>query len=711
MSADPGALRALFNPRTVAVVGASPDLGKHGGRCLDFLRRHGFRGAIYPVNGRYEEIGGLKCWPTLASIGSTVDLTIVMVPATAVAASLQDAADAGVRAAIVCSSGFAEAGEVGRQLEAELVRVARRTGIAVLGPNSSGLLNLHCGLTATFSTALQAVGPLNVGPISLVSQSGAVGAIVFAMAQAERIGLAHFVSSGNEAVLDFVDLFEHFVDDPSVHVILCYIEGLKRGRRFVELARRARDAGKVVAAIKVGTSTEGKRAAQSHTGSLAGSEQAYAAAFRRGGVLPVKDMRTLLDVAIALRAPHGGPCARIGLVTSSGGAGVMMADQCQTSGLALARFSAETRAALANLLPGFSSMGNPVDFGAIYLNLDAVLGCVEQVAADTEVDLVIFFVGLSSSLEGRLEPGLAAIQQRTGKPLLVAWQGGPASGVERLRGLGVAAYEDVTRVVEAARYLRLAATAIPSTPVTPANARSEHCGGTQAALSSVTAAGRTLMTEREVKALLGRYGIPVTQEIFVSDSDAAIAAARAMGRPVAVKAEAPLLLHKSDASAVWLHVLPADAGVAYDAVVAAAAGAVGAAAVLGAVIQPMAQPGLEILAGLQYDPQFGPTITVAMGGVTSEVLADAVTELAPLDHTLALSMLRRLRGAPLLESFRGAPARDVTALADVLVNLSRFAMDAGALVAELDLNPVIVHEAGKGCTVVDAAAVLATAAA
>lgn len=698
-------IRALFSPASVAVLGATPDVGKPGGRCLAFLKKFGFRGNIYPINAKYREIDGLPCYPDLLSLPTPAELAILLVPAPAVAEYLRVAGKAGVKAAVICTSGFAEAGAPGQLLQDDLAQAAREAGIAVLGPNCIGLVDLHSGLTATFTTALEGEFSATAGPVAFVSQSGAMGAAVFTIAQNDGVALGKFISTGNEAVLDFTDFLEHLSGDADVSLILGYVEGLRDGRRFVAAARRAREAGKTVALLKVGKSDAGMQAAKSHTGALSGSAQMYEAAFRRAGVIGVDQVRTLLDMAVALPGQPRVQGRRVGIVSMSGGAGVMMADACVAGGLDVAPLTEDTQAALAKVLPVFAGKANPVDYGPVYGDHQAIEDCLALTAADPNVDMLLVFIGLSPGLAGVIDPRLVKVSQRYRKPLILAWMGGPAKGIASLRAAGIPSFDDPGRAVDMA--IQLYRASLPLPPALPApDAGGPQAGSTRRVLREVLAQGRNSLSEREVKTLLAGYGIPFVPEVLATSEAEADAAAQRFGQPLAIKAESPQLLHKSDAGAVRLRVAPADAARAFREVVDAAAKAVGREQVRGALIQHMARPGLEILAGLRFDPQFGPGITVGLGGVTSEVLADVVTELAPVDEASARAMLARLRSAPLLGAFRGAPARDSDALVAVLVALGRFAMDAGELLAELDLNPVIVHDAGQGCTVVDGAAVL-----
>ncbi len=698
----------LFRPASIAVVGATPDESKPGGRCIRFLRQFGYRGEVFPVNPKYETILDLPAFAGLDALPGPAELVVLLVAAKAVPDYLRQAAAAGARAVVVCASGFAEAGPEGRALQDEVAAIAAETGLAVVGPNSLGVIDLHSRVTATFTTGLQAEGEPLVGPVAFLSQSGAMGAIVMSMARSDGLGFGKIVSSGNEAVLDFTDFVDYFADDPQTELVLGYVEGLRRGREFVHAARRARAAGKLVCVLKVGKSNAGVKAARSHTGALVGSAQVYDAAFRRAGVLEVGDTRELLDLALARPGRNRAAGPRVGIVSMSGGAAVLMSDQCSAAGLTIGTLAQSTQAALSRVLPSFAGTDNPIDYGPVYGDPEAIRACVDAVLGDPGIDIGLVFIGASPRLAGVIEEPLAAVRARHAKPVIVAWLGGPAQGITRLRELGIPAYDQTGRAVAVVAHL-VGAGVEPGAFADETVADDARGQATRERLAELLRRGRSTLTEREVKELLAPYAIPTVREALATSAEEADRLAREIAAPVAVKAEAPELLHKSDSGAVRLAVWPDEAGTAWEEVVAAAAAVVGRAGVRGAVIQPMARPGLELLVGLRYDAQFGPVVSAGLGGVTSEVLGDVATELAPVDHATARAMLGRLRSAPLLGRFRGAPARDVAALADVIVGISQFATEAGPLVAELDLNPVLVHAEGEGCTVVDGAAVIQAA--
>lgn len=689
---------ALFSPRSIAVLGASPDEKKPGGRCVSYLRRFGYGGEVLPINPRHTEIGGLPCYPDLASLPEAPDLLLVVIAAERVPEEVARAAELGTRAVLVLSSGFGESGEPGAALERSLVEISARHGIALLGPNCLGYVDLEAGTCATFSTALQLDVELRPGPIGFVSQSGAMGAAIFGLAQRQGIGLGLFASTGNEAVLDFSTVLSRFAHDPRLTTLAGYLEGARDGRAFVAAAREARGAGKDVVLLKVGTTDVGQRAAQSHTGAMAGATEAWEAALRRGGAIRASGPEDLLDKSIALSCSATRPLGpRVGIVSMSGGAAVLMSDRAAELGLLVPGLEPATRERLAEHLPGFSASDNPVDYGGIYGDPDAIAATVGVVADSSEVDMTLVFVGLSHGLAGTIESRLAAVAKESGKPLVVAWLGGREDSIRTLRQSGVPAYADPIRAVDAAATLRDAALPLPPEPRPPAPSAK--------LTAELAALGHGPLSERASKRLLAAGGVSTPAECFAADRGQAAAAAQEIGGPLAIKAEAAELIHKSDAGAVALDVAPAEACEAFERVVGAARAA--GAAPTGALIAAMAPPGgLELLVGSRWDPQFGPLVVVGAGGVTSESDPDVAVELAPVDEPTAVRMVRSLRLAPRLDEFRGAPPRDVGALAQTVVAVSQLAARAGASLQELDLNPVAVYERGQGCLVLDAAAVL-----
>ena len=690
-------LGPLLAPESIAVVGASPDRSKPGGRCLGYLQDVGYAGRLFPVNPRYEEISGLPCYPDLESLPEPADLAIILIPSAGVVDSIGAAGRRGVRSAIVCSSGFAEAGPDGQLRERQLVEAAAGAGVVLLGPNCLGYFDARHAIAATFSTALQVDSAGSTGRIAFVSQSGALGAGIFAVGRLQQTGLGMFVSTGNEASIGITEVVRHLARDPDVTTLLCYVEGVRDGRAFVAAAREARQQGKRVVAVKVGRTDAGIRASQSHTGALAGTNEVWDAAVRRAGVIASDNMQNLLDVGIALDACSLNVGTRIGVVSMSGGAAALMADRAAESGLELPAFSTATRELLGELLPSFSGTANPVDYGAVYGDLAAIEGIVRIVGDADEIDIVTLFVGLTPAYVGVLEARLVELAQKCTKPLVVAWLGAPQQALATLRAAGIPAYDDPSRAVDAAAALALAGRPLPEDVQPGASIRAE--------VERLRVDDRLDVSERAMKGLLGSLGLPIAREAFATDAKEARMIADRFATRMVVKVDAEGLLHKSDIGGVTLNVAPDEIEAAFDAVVRAGRDA--GYEVRGALVAEMAKPGLELIVGARWDAQFGPTVLVGAGGVMSEVLDDACVELAPVSVAQAHEMLMGLRIAPLLRGYRGEAECNALAAAEVVAAVSRLIAEAEGSLAEVDLNPVVVYPKGEPCLVLDAAGVLA----
>lgn len=696
---------ALLTPKRIAVVGATPDLGKPGGRFLSFLGKYGFPGTIYPVNPKYSDQTGSGYYPDLASLPEVPDSIALIVPGRAVPAYLASAAEIGVKAAMVLSSGFAESGEEGEALQAEIVEIARSGGIALLGPNCLGIADADHDFVASFSNAFEGDQSIRGGNTAFVSQSGAMGATIFVEAQKEGVGVSRFVSTGNEAGLKFSDFVDHLIGDDSIATVLGYIEGLSDGAAFVRSATALREADKTLVALKVGTSDAGATAAQSHTGAIVSGKTIYEAAFRRAGVLAAEDTAHLIELASALPEKYPVRGGRVGIVSSSGGAAVMMADACSAADLRVPAFAPETMAELSQILPPFAGYTNPVDYGPVYSDPDKIEASMHAMASDPNIDVILFFLALSETMKGQVEPRIARVQERSGKPVVAVWMTGPDDAVDSLRSHGITAFQTIQSAVRVIQQLVCRATWCG--PVAPPERNEVRRKETRLALGKAIDAGCAQLSEMQTKSLLAPYGLTVTRDVAVDSAVGAEEVVRTIGVPAVIKAHAADLVHKSDAGAVRLNVSVDDAVAAYEAVVGGASKYLGRK-VREAIVQPMVAPGMEILMGVTNDLQFGPAITVGFGGTMTEVLADVSTELVPLDRPTALAMLDRLAGARLLDEFRGRAALDREGLADALVSLSAFAEDAAPMLAELDLNPVILHPVKQGYVVVDAVAVLKT---
>ena len=684
----------IFAPRAVAVFGASDDRGKWGGRIMHYLTLHGFAGEAIPINPRRSVVQGRPCYPNIGA-APHADVAVIAVPAEAVVGTLRECAAAGVGACVVISSGFAEVGADGEHAQREIAAIARSSGMRLIGPNCLGLINFHNGMSLTSARVLD-VERIIPGGIGLVSQSGALMLSVYNRAHDQGVGFSQLVSVGNQADLDLCDFFEHMIGDPVTQAICLHVEGLRDGTRFRDLLRRTRAAGKPVIVLKTGRSAHGEAAARSHTASLAGAYPAFAAACRGAGAYLVDDPDVMVLLARLLLRFGGAREGGVGVISSSGGLNGITADRLADAGLALPAFAAATRSALsAVMLP--THLDNPVDLGARRQELGEGFMVAEPAARATISDPAVAIVMVPMTTAPNYEGTVGALVdglEGAGKPyFFVVTPGSVATGVRALlRQRGVVhcdRLDDGVRLVRA--YLeRFPLDRGPDVPVP------------RAALPPLRSG---YLSEPEAKALLVACGIPVAREQAVRARDAAVAAAAAIGFPVVLKGVSDRVVHKSDAGLVRLGLRNAEeVAAAFDEVMRRLATRDPAAREC--LVAAMADGELEVIVGAQCDPQFGPTVLVGAGGRLVELLGDVQVALAPVSRETAEAMLRRLRIWPLLAGFRGAPALDVAALAEVMQRVGALAASLGDRLSELDINPLLVRRTGMGVTAVDARATI-----
>jgi acyl-CoA synthetase (NDP forming) len=675
-------LTPLWDARSVAIVGATERPGALGRLPVAFLQRYGYTGRVLPVNPTADTVLGLPAYPTVAAAreatGGPVDLALVLLAATRIPAAIDDCAAAGVPVAVVMSSGFAETGEQGAALQDDVVRRARAGGVRLVGPNCIGTVGFGTGQVTTFSPLFSAddVPMPTGGSVGFVSQSGALGYGAVSLALARGLGLGWAVNTGNEADVDAVEVLTELAGRDDCSALLAYVESLAGG----EALRRLADLGKPLALLKAGTSEAGARAAASHTGALAASDKVVDGVLRQLRIARARDVDELLDLGDAFEQPRRPTGPRVAVVTTSGGSGILAADAVAEHGLELATFGAATGAALRDIVPAFGSAENPVDITATVMSDPALFDrCLDAVADDPQVDAVVAcFCVLTGDDVDRMVDSLARVATRTGKPVLVARTGADflaPKAASALRIAGIPAYPTPARAVRALAGLW--------------QTRPSRGGPHRTPVTGVPApTGDT--SEVAVKALLAGAGLPVPRSRIVTDrSDAQAAVAEVGGRAV-LKAAVPGLLHKTEAGGVVLGVGESDAATTYDRL-AALGGEV--------LVEEMVDGGAELLVGAAPTP-LGQVLTLASGGVLTEVMDDAVFRLLPVTEAEAREMVAELRGAAVLRGVRGRPALDVDALVDLLVKLSDLVTGWPAGF-ELDLNPVVVLP--EGVLILDAA--------
>ncbi len=666
-------LEAFFAPRGVAVVGSTGE-GKMGRVLVDQLVAGGYS-PVYAVNPRGEGAPGVKAaarsFAELVKGGAVVDLAVIASPADTVAAMLEDAGRAGVRAAAVIASGFAECGETAK--EGTLVRVARASGIRFIGPNCAGLVNTKRSLFPTLETRPP------TGDVALVSQSGALGGAVLSWAEEQGVGFSKFVSYGNGADLTDVDFLDYLREDDETKVVALYLETVSNGQAFLEAARRL-TAVKPLVVIKSGRSAAGGRAALSHTGSLAGADAVYDAALRQCGAMRVDGIEEMFDACRGLASFPPVRGKRVALVTNSGGPGVLATDAAEAAGLDLAAPSPTLHRRLAERLPSYCSLGNPIDLtvqGGEAEYRDVLSMALEEYDAAVAIDVNTPY--LDAALVAR---GIVAAAKVTGKPIAATFMAGNTAAAA-LPVLIAGSVPDFPTGERAVAVLALLANDLGRRTIRRESPLPES------AESSLP--GRdVVLPEPAAMDWLEAEGFPVPARRFTRTADAAVAAATSLGFPVAVKVVASGVVHKTDVGGVVL-------GVAKESEVRSAfvqlSERTRGLGFRGVLVVPMVQDAVEVLIGVSRDPQFGPVVAVGIGGVAAEALHDVALRVAPIDEVDALSMLAELRGASLLGAFRGRPARDLGALASLVARVSQLPFRVPDL-EELDLNPVFALEAG-----------------
>jgi acyl-CoA synthetase (NDP forming) len=649
-------------------------------RTLENLAHYG--GAIYPVNAKYERIGERACYASLAALPQSPDCVVLVVPREGVEAALEEAAAARAGSVIVYASGYGEmAREDAGRAQRRLAGIARAAKMPMLGPNCMGLINHALGAGLSFIPEY-ARAPRQAGSIAVVSQSGALG---YSLAQAwERgLGIRYFFSVGNSADIDVGDLIAAMAGAPDCKAIACLFEGVASAARMLEAGALARRAGKPVIVYKLGTSEDGAAAARSHTGSLAGSAVAWRALFERAGFIPVEDYEALLEYA-RFFAVAGKPLARgVAVISGSGGAGVMAADKAAKHAVPMPQPLPETVEKLRAIVPEFGAARNPCDPTGQVLSVPESFGqCCRALLADPQYGALVVpgTVAVVETAKDRV-PAMAALAHEQPKPVVLVWLS------EWLQGPGSGEYEKEERIALFRSMERcfgaLAAWHALADRKTETAPRLSPPGAAQAARQILARGGATL-TESESKRVLAAYGVPVVEERLARTADEAAVAARELGYPVAIKAESPTILHKTELGVVRLGVADeAQARRAYAEITAAARGH----ALRGVLVQPMI-PGIEVIVGARVDPVVGPLVVVGSGGVLVELMQDSVAALAPVARAQALAMLERLKGYPLLTGFRGSVPVRVEALADAIARVSELAQDLAAEIDELDVNPL-----------------------
>ena len=709
-------LDAIFAPTSLAVVGASTTPGKVGHDIFVNILKGGYTGTLYPVNPRARSVASVRAYPTILDIPDAVDLAMIILPPKLALQAVEDAIAKGIKGIVIVSAGFREVGDQGRRIEDKLVAMCREAGVRVVGPNCLGVINpgADVRLNASFSTRMP-----ESGNVSFISQSGALCTAVLDFAADRNFGFSKFISIGNKADVDELDLLRYLHADRNTEVIMIYLEELRRGPEFIEEVKEitSGDNPKPVLVIKSGRTSAGAQAAASHTGALAGTEAVYDAIFQQSGIIRVESIDELFDFATAFayknesalgklrrKVPNGN---RVAIVTNAGGPGIVATDMTISSGLQLAEFREDTVEALASHLPSAANLHNPVDVIGD-ASQDRYENALAAVIRDEGVDGALVILtpqSMTNSLE--TAKAIARIARRSGKPILCCFMGivDVSLGVKYLQANGIPVFRFPENAAKAFGALYRYSQWLNRQVL--AEFKFQH--DVEKAGEIVTdclSRGQTYLGELEGLSLLKTYGFNTLPTRLAETADQAADIAGEIGFPVVMKIVSPQIVHKSDAGGVKVGLgSSGEVKEAFDTIVAGAKQYAPDATITGVLVQKMAPKGVETILGVNRYPVFGPLIMFGLGGIFVEIFKDVVFRFAPLNRNAARRMLRGIKGYTLLKGFRGSAPADIPAMEEALVRLSDMVADHPEIM-ELDINPMLVHGKGDGLTVADCRIIL-----
>ncbi len=667
-------------------------MGRIGGQPIKLLMEYGYTGKIYPVNPKYYEIRELSCYPNVTAVPKPCDVALIALSASLVPAAIEQCGKAGIPFALILSAGFGEAGDAGRALNEKLLAAIESSGVRVVGPNCLGLTNLTENYRLGFGGTLQ-LKTLKAGPIAMVTQSGGFGFGVVATGCYHGLGFNHVVSTGNEVDLTALDWMEYLIERPDVEILTAFLEGTTEGTRLRRLGARALELGKPVLVWKVGNTDIGSKAANSHTARLTAGYELFRTAFREGGFIEVHDIDDLIDICKAFRAkklPRGN---RVGVMTLSGGAGVLLADRCVSRGLTLPKLSDATRERLRGIVVSYASIENPIDTTANGYNdnFASYTNTMREVLADPNIDAIVARSPRGGVVQKWAE-GLVGMLQDTDKPLILNW---PTSPDDNAKALGWLETHGVPCILAPGRAVdALAALHDFSRKRSEFEATQARTGKRLVAPQQLDLPATGTLGEHASKLLLKAYGIPVTEEVLLTPEAVEKLTAPPLPFSLAVKIESADIPHKTEACVIRLNINSLDAlKQAAREVLTEAKQYKADARIDGILIQQMAG-GEEVILGVVNDPHFGPLVAAGLGGVFTEIMHDVTHRYAPFDAETAMTMIQGIKGAKLLQGYRGKPVCNIAALADTISRLSLLAADHADRIAEIDINPLFVNAGG-----------------
>ena len=686
-------LESLLRPQSVAVIGASDNPARIGGRPIHSMLKDNFQGKLFPVNPNRDIVQGLQAYPNISSVPVPVDSAVISVPENVALKVINECAESGVKSAVVFTSGFAETGTAGLDAQHQIAKIASESGMRILGPNCLGVFNLSAGWFGTFANTL-ASKKIPTGPIGIVTQSGAYGGHLFTITQNRGVGTNYWVTTGNEVDIDVAEVIEFYASKPEIRVIISYAEGIKNGSRMRNALEAARNAKKPVIFMKVGSTEAGARAAASHTASLAGEDAIYDGLFKQYGVYRAETTEEMADVAYACqfgRYPDG---PKIGLQTISGGIGVQMADAAAKKGFDVAPLPKSTQEKIIKLIP-FAGVNNPVDFTGQVLNERKLLeDSMRFVIDEADYDSQILYLASLPISEFTRDTSLeifAALRKRYPEELMFLSMIGPQESRKPYEEMGYPCFEDHSLAVRAMAALKYFSEIFKQgkQKVTPSNK-----GNKLARLENN-------ISEFDAKSILSSAGIPTNREFLAQSCDEAIEAQKTIDGPVVLKVASPDIQHKTEIGGVLLNLTTKEeVEESYQTLISRVQSNAPQAKIDGIIVAEMINGGIETVLGVTKDPVFGPTVMFGLGGVFVEVLKDVTFRVAPFGPEEARRMIDEIRGRAVLDGVRGAPPADIDALANAISTLSIFAAENSRTIDSIDINPFLALP--KGAVAVDA---------
>jgi acyl-CoA synthetase (NDP forming) len=697
-------LNPLLNPESIAIIGVSKDPSRIGGRILKYLRTHGYGGKILLVNPKYEEIEGIKCYPDIASIPFEIDIALIAVPEQLVLSVLEEAGKAKVKSAIIYSAGFSEVGEEGIKKQQELKQISQKNGMAVCGPNCVGIIGFHNKTAMSFSQFLD-VPQLIPGHIAFISQSGALGGAILNRIQDRSIGISYFISTGNEAVLESSDFIEYLIEDPKTSVIMALIEGVRDGEKFLRISDLAAKKRKPIVVMKIGKTESGGKAANSHTGSMTGSDRVYDAIFRQNGVIRVDEVEDLYFTASTLAKCSRPKGNRVGIITTTGGGGVILTDKLVERGMDLPELSPGTVAKLTVTKASFGIVKNPLDLTAQVVN-DPLLfpKSIETFIQDGNLDIIVVALAMVAGERSKERAShIIKAADSTEKPILTWWSAGSLSspGMKMLEESRVPLFTSSNRGVKALNALVRYSRSLESRddekfPIISVSTDS------RLKIEKILKSSSQNLTEDEGKEILSCYGIPIPQERLGRNIEEIKGIASGIGYPVALKIISPQITHKTEAGGLKLNIKDENELVrAYEEILKKVKHYTPDAEIKGMLVQEMVPPGKEVIIGVIQDPQFGPMVMFGLGGIFVEVLKDYSFRHAPLKERDAWEMMKEINGYKILEGVRGEKRSDLEAIVRTLMAVSQLAVDFKDIFSEMDINPLVVYAVREGVKAID----------